>query len=55
MNFLSSTGGGHFCLVINTKEKNIKEYFYTKKLIDTIQIKKETGFWVFGENKKTSH
>ena len=50
-------------LVINIKEKTIKKYsfsFLTKntsrKLIDTIQIKKVTDFYIYGENKtKTSN
>jgi hypothetical protein len=50
-------------LVINMKEKTIKKYSWTfstketsRKLIDTIQIKKVTDFYIYGENKtKTSN
>jgi hypothetical protein len=51
-------------LVINTKEKTIKKYSFSfststnasRKLIDTIQIKKVTDFYIYGENKtKTSN
>jgi hypothetical protein len=49
-------GKGNTYLVINMKEKIIKEYSFTRKLIDTIQIKKVTELWIFGENKtKTSN
>ena len=51
-------------LVINMKEKTIKKYSSpfdsktnpSRKLIDTIQIKKVTDFYIYGENKtKTSN
>ena len=50
-------------LVINMKEKTIKKYSWSfssketsRKLIDTIQIKKVTDFYIYGENKtKTSN
>jgi len=50
-------------LVINMKEKTIKKYSFSfkeskisRKLIDTIQIKKVTDFYIYGENKtKTSN
>jgi hypothetical protein len=52
-----------FYLVINMKEKTIKKYSWSfsteetsRKLIDTIQIKKVTDFYIYGENKtKTSN
>jgi hypothetical protein len=50
-------------LVIYMKEKTIKKYSFSlsvkktsRKLIDTIQIKKVTDFYIYGENKtKTSN
>ena len=50
-------------LVIYMKEKTIKKYSWSfssketsRKLIDTIQIKKVTDFYIYGENKtKTSN
>ena len=53
---------GRIYLVINMKEKTIKKYSSpydsdtSRKLIDTIQIKKVTDFYIYGENKtKTSN
>ena len=50
-------------LVINIKEKTIKKFSFSyspmsasRKLIDTIQIKKVTDLYIYGENKtKTSN
>jgi hypothetical protein len=55
--------GNKIYLVINMKEKTIKKYSFSflsketsRKLIDTIQIKKVTDFYIYGENKtKTSN
>ena len=55
--------GNKIYLVINMKEKTIKKYSWSfssketsRKLIDTIQIKKVTDFYIYGENKtKTSN